>query len=359
MPEPLKNLFNKEITTEFSELLLAEYKEFKKNEFLNEVFTEKFEILELKQRMDYITKSLKKFLFDDYEKSIKLLKKATLGQNGFFYMILPHYVELYGLDYFDISVDALETFTKLCSSEFAVRPFIIKYENKMLTQMVKWSKNPNEHIRRLASEGSRPILPWSRDIPFLRENPEFLTKILDNLMEDSSEYVRKSVANNLNSISKDNPNFVLEYCRKWLDNDRNTDKIIKHGLRTLLKEGNVEALGLIGYDNKMYEIKDFLLNNQVRIGENLDFSFEILSSDVLGKLRIEYIIHLLRQKGKYNKKVFKLSEAVDKNRSKKVTKSHLFKKITTRRYYEGKHFLTIVINGKEIETKEFLLKEFL
>lgn len=357
MAEPFKNLFNKEITEKFSDLILSEYKGFEKELFIKKVFDNQFEFLELKQRMDYITKILNEFLFDSYEKNIELLKKVTKEETGFFYMILPHYVELYGLDNFNVSIEALKTFTKLCSSEFAVRPFIIKYEEKMLEEMEKWSKSDNDHIRRLASEGSRPILPWGKDIPFLRKNPNYLTRILDNLMEDNSEYVKKSVANNLNSISKDNPQFVLDYCKNWINKNKSIDKIIKHGLRTLLKEGNKEALKLIGYSDQHYEIKDFLIDTEVKIGENLNFSFELFSNETLGKIRIEYFIHLLRQKEKYNKKIFKLSEVIDNNHSKKITKKHSFKKVTTRNYYQGKHFVTIVVNGKELETKEFFLKE--
>lgn len=357
MGEPFKNLFNKDITEIFCDKILENFKEFDKKKFIFEVFNESFENLELKERMDYITKSLYRFLPKNYEETIGILKKASLGQSGFFYMILPHYVELYGLDNFEVSVNALEEFTKLCSSEFAVRPFLIKYEELMIKTMENWSKSENTDVRRLASEGSRPILPWAIDIPFLRKNPENLKNILENLVDDESEYVRKSVANNLNAISKDNPQFVITFAKKWFGTNKNIDKLIKHGLRTLLKAGNKEALNIIGYDDKKYTIENFELNNHVIIGENLNFTFSIKNEDSLGKLRIEYFIHLLRQKDKYSKKIFKLSEFVSDETTKTINKNHSFKRVTTRNYYEGRHFLTLVINGVEYETKEFYLKE--
>lgn len=357
MAEPLKKLFNKEICSEFADRIIGKFETFDKESFLDEVFQENFYSLELKERMDYITKTLHNFLPNDYEKSIEILISASLGQKGFFYMVLPHYAELYGLDSFQISIRALQEFTKLCSSEFAVRPFLIKYEMDMIKIMESWSKSENVDVRRLASEGSRPILPWAMDVPFLRKNPEPLMNILDNLINDETEYVRKSVANNLNSISKDNPDFVLNYAKKSFGRSESTNRVIKHGLRTLLKSGNKEAMQIIGYDDKIYEIEGFILSNTAKIGETLDFNFTINNQESLGKLRVEYIIHLLRQKNKYNKKVFKLSEFTSEDKSKNFFKSHSFKKVTTRNYYEGKHFITLVINGVEYETKEFFLKE--
>lgn len=355
MAEPFKNLFNKTSLLEFSKGIKKIYNEFQDEEFYKLVFDDKFENLELKQRMRHISMMLKLVMPPNYEKSIDILIEGTKGKNGFFYMVCADFVEIAGLDNLEKSVEALEAFTKLSSSEFAVRPFIIRYPEKMNIVLLEWAKSTDEHIRRLATEGSRPILPWAMDIPFLRENPSYLMNILENLMADESPYVRKSVANNLNSISKDNPKFVIEFAKRWYGINKNSDSIIKHGLRTLLKAGNPEALEIIGYSNEKINIKNFQVNKEVKLGENLNFSFEIYNDNGLNKIRVEYILHLLRQKEKYNKKIFKISEVDDKNMSKQVEKKHSFREVTTRKYYEGLHYLTIVVNGIELETKEFWL----
>lgn len=357
MAEPFKNIFSMEACISFSNSIEEFSDNFSKENFLENIDPKQLEAYELKERMNYITQALHRSLSGDFKKDIKFLKKISINKQGFFYMIFSHYTELYGLEYFEESTSALEQFTQVASSEFAVRPFIIKYKEKMLELMFNWSKNSNEHIRRLASEGCRPILPWGMDIPFLRKDPSPIENILLTLINDESAYVRKSVANNLNSISKDNPDFVLSFARVHYGTSKNADSLLKHGLRTLLKNGNKDALNIIGYSSANYNISNFFVDNSVHIGENFNFSFEISSKSALGKIRIEYLIHLLRQNDKYNKKIFKISEFISQEVSKKIEKKHSFKVVTTRKYYEGTHFITLVINGVEYETKEFILKE--
>ena len=143
-------------------------------------------------------------------------------------MLFPDYVECYGLEHFDSSISALETFTKYSSAEFAVRPFIMRYEQKMMSQMRKWSRSKNHHLRRLSSEGCRPRLPWSMALPAFKQDPTAILTIISALLSDGSEYVRRSVANNLNDISKDHPEIVIEITRQNLGQSDATDKLLKH-----------------------------------------------------------------------------------------------------------------------------------
>jgi 3-methyladenine DNA glycosylase AlkC len=170
----------------------------------------------------------------------------------------------------------MERVTQFISCEFAVRPFLISEEKKMLAQMLKWSKHPHAGVRRLASEGLRPRLPWGMKVPVLIENPNLILPILENLRQDPSESVRRSVANSLNDISKDHPEWVLELGRKWSNSSPETDALIKHGLRTLLKKGHPKALKHYELNSNQVTCNSFrLLTSKIKIGDRVAFEFEI------------------------------------------------------------------------------------
>ena len=124
-----------------------------------------------------------------------------------------HHIEVYGLGYPEESLHALEQITRLVSAEFAVRPFILRDPDRTMEYFRRWSLDENATVRRLASEGCRPRLPWAVALPMFKKDPSPLLPILENLKDDASLYVRKSVANNLNDISKDHPDLVLELAR--------------------------------------------------------------------------------------------------------------------------------------------------
>jgi len=282
---------------------------------------------------------------------------------GFALMSFNDFIEVYGTDEenLDISIDALGRYTEYMSSEFAVRPFIINYEEKMMTQMYAWSKDENEHRRRLSSEGCRPALPWGCALPKYKEDPTPILPILEELKNDSSLFVRKSVANNLNDISKTHPDLVIKIAKDWYGKNDKTDWIVKHACRTLLKKGNPDALAIFGYsDTTSIEIKDFKLNEkQIKIGENINFSFTI-STKKATKVRLEYGIDYVKSNGKRNRKIFQLSEISFKaNESKKYTRKHSFEDVSTRKHYSGTHSITIIINGVESGTLDFELRSYI
>jgi 3-methyladenine DNA glycosylase AlkC len=276
-------------------------------------------------------------------------------------MFFPDYIETYGINHFDISVKTIEQLTQFTSCEFAVRPFILQYGDKMIKQMLQWSQHKSHHVRRLASEGSRPRLPWAIALPELKKNPLPLLPILENLKQDNSEYVRRSVANNLNDIAKDNPAIVIQIAKKWKGISKETDAIIKHGCRTLLKKGHPEILKYYKLNDKAdIGISGFKIkNNKVKIGDYLNFSFSLQNMEhIKQNLRLEYAIYYLLQNGAHYKKVFKISERQLKPGEKlSVEKRHSFKIITTRKYYPGLHKLSVIVNGQELKTGKFELKK--
>jgi 3-methyladenine DNA glycosylase AlkC len=355
----LKDLYNEKYITILSDNIKKYYEKFDVKSFKLSVFDDKWKEKKLKERMRHISNSLYHFLPKSYKESIFILKKVFFQMNSQFYlenMIFQDFVEVYGVEDFETSIDALESFTINSSSEFAIRQFIIKYPKKTMSQMRLWANSENEHLRRLASEGCRPRLPWGISLSIYKKNPEDILSILEILKDDESPYVRKSVANNLNDISKDNPQVVKNITKKWIGIDKKRDSLLKHGCRTLLKNCDREILDIFGFkERKNLFLDNYILDSRVKFGDILSFSFSLNSKEFLGKLRVEYSIEFLRQNDKYSKKVFKIAEGEYKQKSKTFSKYYSFKPISTRKYYKGKHRLNIVVNGVVLQSGEFNL----
>ena len=358
MAEQLKNLYSKEFIKKLANRLFLAFTNFEKEDFINTIFDISWQNLELKQRMRHIAITLNKYLPFSYKKQLEILKEVKKDFTGLEAMIFQDFVEVFGLDDFDESMKALEVFTQEASSEFAIRQFILKYEEQTMNQMKIWAKSKNEHLRRLSSEGFRPRLPWAISLPKFKQNPTKPLEIIELLKNDKSLYVRKSVANNLNDISKDNPQLVIKFVKENLGSTKELDWICKHASRTLLKKGDKQILELFNFD-KSYHINliDFCYDKSVKIDENLSFSFEINSDENIGSIRVEYVIYYLKSNNIHNKKVFMISQNEIKSSSKKFTKKQSFKNMTTRKHYLGKHFIAILINGEEILKKEFYLND--
>lgn len=367
MATPLKDLYSPAFYASFCQILKKILPAFDKKEFLDRVFTPEFPNYELKERMAHSARVLHHFMPAGFDQAapiliriVEELWKAGLEKQALEYMLLPEYVAMYGLDHFESSMTAMETITRFLSCEFAVRPFIIRYPDRMLGQMLAWSKHPDERIRRLASEGARPRLPWAIALPALKANPAPLLPILENLKQDPSESVRRSVANNLNDIAKDNPEVVLDIAERWKGLGRETDAIIKHGSRTLLKRGHEAALSFYQLDSEGFRIGHFEIKTpHVKVGEHLEFRFSVANiSGEKTKLRLEYAVYFRVGNGNLSKKVFKISEReLEPNAEVAITKRHHFRVITTRRYYLGEHRLSVITNGKEHGELKFELTE--
>ncbi|MDO8454686.1 MAG: DNA alkylation repair protein, partial [Sulfurimonas sp.] len=292
-----------------------------------------------------------------YEEQLAILKAIAKDFHSFEAMFFQDFVEVFGLDDFENSMNALEVFTIESSSEFAVRQFIIKYEEQTMSQMRIWAKSQNEHLRRLASEGCRPKLPWAVALVKFKKNPSKVFEIIELLKNDTSLYVRKSVANNLNDISKDNPALVEEFVKNNLGFSKELDWICKHGSRTLLKKGNKTILNFFNFGKSEHvDIINFKHDEVVNLENSLTFSFELTAKEPIGNVRVEYLIEYLKSNKNHNKKVFMVSQNEIKSLSKSFSKKQSFKNMTTRKHYFGKHYISILINGEEKVRSEFLLK---
>ena len=355
MPELLKNMYNRESLYEVAVAIQSVYNSFKVDEFIKSTMDETWNNLELKARCRKISMSLGMYLPEDYKEALSILEKSVTG--FYFAFFFPDFVEVYGQDdiNWDLSISALERNTEYWSSEFAVRAFIIKDEERMMAQMRKWSKHKSEHVRRLASEGCRPQLPWGQAISKFKKDPTPVLPILEQLKTDTSTYVQKSVANNLNDISKTHPDLVISIAKDWYGKNKSTNWIVKHGCRTLLKKGNRDVLALFGYDDTTsINIQDFTLETtSISIGEDLTFSFNILAKKAT-KTRLEYGIDYIKSNGKKSRKIFKISEvSLKENEKKSYMKKHSFADVSVRKHYPGIHSIAIIINGIEKDKLDF------
>jgi len=357
MAEPLKNIYTRELISELASEIEKAYSKFDSKAFQEAVFSESWEGKDLKERMRSIALSLAEFLPGDYEKAIAVLIPVSEAFEGFEYMFFPDFVELYGLHDFELSMEALARFTEFSSSEFAIRPFIIKYPRKTMEQMESWADSENKHLRRLASEGSRPRLPWAMALPEFKKDPTPVLRIIKKLLRDESEYVRRSAANNLNDISKDHPQLVLKFAKKRIGKNKSTDRLLKHACRTLLKNGNHEALKLFGFPRVTHvEIEGLEVAESVTMGQSLRLSFNIKTRQKkLGRLRLEYAIDFRKKNDTLARKIFKISEGDFSVKEKTVRQTHSFKFISTRKYYVGIHGLAIIVNGTERARRTFRL----
>lgn len=378
MAELLKHIYTPKRIQSIAHGIQQQQANFSIQQFIDLVFDQHWHNLELKARQAHISFCFSQLIEGNYLQQLDIIcRTAALFGNyskktdkttpnktevlgNFEYMIFPTFVEMYGIEYpelFDENMQALEHLTQYSSSEFAIRPFILQNPTKTMSVMLAWSSHENYHVRRLASEGCRPKLPWAMALKPFQKDPSLILPILDNLKADNSLYVRRSVANNLNDISKDHPQQVLSLAQQWSNTCDDTNWLIKHGLRSLLKQGNTQALDLFGFSPpKHIQCSEITCDNQVKIGDSLTFSAQLNTPEIaLGKCRIEFAINFMKANGKQNTKVFKISESDIQTQQKSIQKTFSFKAISTRKYYLGKHDLSIIVNGVTLQCCPFQL----
>ncbi|MCD7901648.1 MAG: DNA alkylation repair protein [Bacteroides sp.] len=378
MAEPFKNMYNEQFLNRFTKDLKVVIPDLDARGFISQVIDDDWENRELKQRVAHITTILKKFLPADYKDAIakilelleyverthsdySVIDDTKFGLTLEYGAILDNYVDQYGLDDYETSIKAIEKIIQFTSCEFVTHPFIVKYPNEMMAQMLVWSRHEHWGVRRLASEGCRPRLPWAMAIPDLKQDPSPIIPILENLKNDPAKSVRLSVANNLNDIAKDNPQTVIDLAKKWHGKSKEVDWVIKHGCRTLLKQGNSEIMELFGLGSvENISIEDFqILTPKVKVGDSLEFRFKLLnSSNQKTKIRLEYGLYYQKANGTLSKKVCKISEKeYAGNSTTYITRKHSFKVVTTRTFHPGLHQVAVIINGNEFEKYDFELVE--
>lgn len=359
MAEPLKAIYHEAFIQSLAQSIVDVYPLFDADAFVAAVFGPGWEELELKARTRKITHSLGAALPSKYGEALAVLEAVSESFGGLQHLVFPDFVEVYGLHDWERSLPALAKFTRQSTSEFAVRPFLLQDQERMLKQMFSWADDPDEHVRRLASEGCRPRLPWAVALPRLKRDPEPILPILEKLKEDPSEYVRRSVANNLNDISKDHPERLVALAVQWIGCDARTDWILKHGCRGLLRAAHPRVMALFGMTPPTgVTVEEWTVTpDEVRIGDSVRFGYSVRApqGDPV-KLRIELAAYFVRTTGKDYRKLFKLSEKVVEGGSlQEGGRRFSYADLSTRRHYPGAHRLALVVNGQELASADVTL----
>jgi 3-methyladenine DNA glycosylase AlkC len=262
---------------------------------------------------------------------------------------------------FDDGMVLLAELTARLSSEFALRTMLRHDLNRALTTVLTWPTSPDPAVRRLASEGTRPYLPWAVRVPSIIAQPGVTVPILDALFDDPDPVVRRSVANHLNDHSRDHPDLVIDVARRWLDtpgSDGSTPAVVRHALRTLIKRGNPEALTLLGFGPVTVSVDGPVIDQPVvPYGGSITFSATIRNDDTTpAVLAIDYAVHHRKANAASAPKVFKLTtRTLAPGEQVTVTKAHSLRPITTRKYYPGQHAVDLRVNGNISAQAEFEL----
>ena len=370
--EPFKNFISPDLVTCIADHLEVHLSTFNRVLF-EETILKELDGLELKARAQLIADHLHVVLPEDHKTRHKIIREMLHpaddfeggkqsdadGICGWGMMPLGLVIGQHGLAAFDESLLLLKEMTIRFTSEFDVRYFLLADQERALAIMQGWINDPNRHVRRLVSEGTRPRLPWAMQLPGLLANPSPTLPLLEALRDDDEEYVRRSVANHLNDIAKDHQDLVANLAKQWMKNaDKNREKLVRHACRSLIKQGHTTALEAFGLNPPEIKLRKIGIENRnVIFGNSLNFSVELIStSEKQQDLIIDYVMHFLKANNKRSAKVFKWKKLTLKaGESLSIEKAHPIRAITTRRYYPGTQALSLRINGKDFGMEEFNL----
>ena len=368
MAEPLKTFFSRQLVRRLAADLARADPAFPASRFVRDAST-RLESLELLDRGRHIARAMATWLPSSYPDAVALLLESLgpehasdeligVGMAPFFY--LPHtiYVAEHGLDHFELSMRAQYELTKRFSAEASIRPYIAKYPERTIEQLRLWAGDPNPHVRRLVSEGTRLRLPWAARVPWLDEHPGEVLSLLDLLKDDPAPMVRRSVANNLNDLGKVRPELLIATCTSWLHAASPLRRdLVEHALRSAVKRGVPDALRLLGYGHDVsVAIDDVRISpRRVAIGGRVSIAFTLRSrSRTVQDVLVDLAVHFVKANGRAAPKVFKLKRATLPARgSLTFTTSVSLAVHTTRKPQPGRHAVDVVVNGKALRAGTF------
>lgn len=358
MAELLKNQFGSEIPKTIAGMLKTVAPEFPAPAFMKEVL-QGYDALELMPRGRHIAQVLRKHLPADYEEALALLvasttqqhaHKAALGMTSFLYMPHLFFVRDFGLEHFEASMQAQYVLTQRFTAEFSIRAFLERHPQQTLQRLHKWASDPNHHVRRLVSEGTRPRLPWAGRLREFQRDPRPVLALLELLKDDPELYVRRSVANNLNDIGKDNPDLLYATAKNWLqDASEERRWVVQHALRSAIKRGEVGALQVMGVGKQpTIAVTDISITPaKPKIGTSVVINFGITNTArQQQRLLVDFRIHFVKANGQAKPKVFKLKTiTLERGASASFSKKVSLAELTTRKHYPGKHQVDALVNG--------------
>lgn len=364
----LKDSFGPDIPRRVAEMVQEAMPNFPVEAFVTDAL-DGYDELELTPRARQISDALAAHLPDDRARALEIILGSLgsesdadqlEGMEGFLYLPFVYFVADHGTDHFELSMQCQYELTKRFTAEFSIRTFLDREPERTLAVLAAWAEDPNVHVRRLVSEGSRPRLPWAARLRRFQEDPGPVLALLELLKHDGSEYVRRSVANNLNDVAKDHPDLVLETARRWWpDASHDERRMIRHGLRTLVKQGNLDALAVLGFGpDSPASIESIRLDRDVvEIGERVQVIIGVHNpSTVPAGALVDFRVHFVKANGTASPKVFKGRELhLAPGASEEIRKTVSLRQHSTRTHYPGEHRVDVLLNGVIVPGPHFLL----
>ncbi|MCE2950423.1 MAG: DNA alkylation repair protein [bacterium] len=370
--EPFKSVFSEALVLQVASHLKQHLPDADADAFVGTVLPS-LDALELKARAALIAERLHAVLPADPGQRASVLQAMlhpdeldhaglpsdARGLCGWAILPLTLLVARHGVADFDRSMALLREMTKRFSAEFGVRAFLRADQARALHILSGWVADPNRHVRRLVSEGTRPRLPWGERLPGLVRDPSPMLSLLTRLRDDPEPYVRRSVANHLNDIARDHPDLVRRLAGEWLHGaDANRRALLRHACRGLIRRGDAQALAVFGHAApRLAPARPERSPARVCMGEALSIRLALRSTaDEPQRLAVDYVLHLLKANGRLSPKVFKGAIIeLPPRASILFERSHRFREVTTRRHYPGRQALSVRINGVDTEAVAFEL----
>lgn len=358
MAAALKDQINADLVQDLAGRIAVQDPTFPREPFVDSVLA-RLDELELKDRINLVADALRDHLPQDYPAALAtLVAVADETLAAWAAWPLCSFVERHGIDHPDESLAAMPDLTKCASCEFAIRPFLDAHLDRSLDHMRRWVQDDDAAVRRLPSEGSRPLLPWGPRVPALDADPRIGLEFVTALRHDPSEVVRRSVANHLNDIAKAHPDLVIDVLRAWTSESPPVDgSMVRHALRTLVKRGDPAALELLGFTtDPQIDVGRFeCCPSDVTIGMHVELSATITSTaEAEQHLVVDFVIHHVRANGATSPKTFKWTTLLlAPGATVDVSKRRLIQQASTRTYHAGIHCVDLQVGGRRFATTEF------
>jgi 3-methyladenine DNA glycosylase AlkC len=332
--------------------------------------------LELKQRVAHVANALAATLPADFAAAAAVLERSLAppradtdvgklaatdaGLAGWIVWPMTEFVAQRGLAFPERALRALRELTQRSTAEFAIRPFLVAHEELTLRTLHSWLADPNPHVRRLISEGSRPRLPWGIRLRRFVADPSRTLPLLEALQDDASEYVRRSVANHLNDIAKDHPGVVAAWLERHLPAAPPPRRaLLQHASRTLIKRGDRRVLAAWGLAGTLRGAATLRITPQrVRLGERMQLAVSLWSTAQRAqRLVVDYVVHHVKADGSTSPKVWKgWRLELARGERRELTKGHSWQPTTIRTDRPGRHAVDLLVNGRVVAQAAFTLQ---
>lgn len=369
MATALKDFYGPEVPARIAAAISGVHSAFPTDAFIADAL-DGYEQLELTPRFRHIAEALARHLPADYDEAIAILLASLgppiagdelFGMDPFLYAPHVYLVAARGADHWETSMLAQHELTQRFTAEFSIRVFLDREPERTLARLRDWTADPSPHVRRLVSEGTRPRLPWAPRLRRFQTDPRPVVDLLELLKDDPSLYVRRSVANNLNDIGKDNLDVLIETCRRWLVGATSGRRwLVRHALRSAIKRGERAALDLLGYVGPAaVELSQVEISpRRATIGDDVRISVTLQNLDQRpADLNVDLRLHFVKAGGRTIPKVFKMREVrLEPGDRATVSKTISLSQHTTRTHHPGEHRVEALVNGTARPLGSFVIE---